>query len=86
VTQYEAKYREGKPKGLGEGKGGTAASYDVPALIALCERLQMIAPDEYRRCMWARRRHLHATGQHGWVYDGTDAVKWARAMRRAGAA
>jgi hypothetical protein len=63
-----------------------AAVWDVPGLVALCERLELLAPDEHRKAMWQRRRHLHATGKHGRVYDGTDAVKWARAMRRAGAA
>jgi hypothetical protein len=86
VGRYERLYREGKPKGLGKGRGGTVASYDVPGLVALCERLALIASNEYLRCMWARRKHLHATRQHGRVYDGTDAVKWVRAMRRAGAA
>jgi hypothetical protein len=36
--------------------------------------------------MWARRKHLHATGQYGRDYDGTDAKKWQQAMRRQGAA
>jgi hypothetical protein len=58
----------------------------VPSLVALRERLELLAPDEYRKAMWARRKHLHATGQHGKVYDGTDALAWARAMRREGAA
>jgi hypothetical protein len=78
VGRYERLYREGKPKGLGKGKGGTAASYDVRGLVAL------LATAEYRRAIWRRSKHLHPIGQHGRVYDGTAALAWARAMRRAG--
>jgi hypothetical protein len=49
-----------------------------------CERLALLAQDEDRRAMWARRRHLHATGQHGKVYDGAGALARARAMRQGG--
>jgi hypothetical protein len=55
-------------------------------LIALCEQIRLVAPDEYRKAMWQRREHLHDTGQHDEAFDGIDALKWPRAVRQEGAA
>jgi hypothetical protein len=55
----------------------------------VCLRVARISAgrdDRYRVSMWRRRAWLHRHGRHGEVYDGTDAVKWQQAMRRAGAA
>jgi hypothetical protein len=64
----------------GAGRGSRAATYDGPALVAICEELRAIAPNDYAAAMGERRAYLHSRGKHSKVYDGADALEWKRAM------
>jgi len=80
----ERAYRELLEAGAGHGGKGPRArsSWDSEGLAALAHQLQVISHDEYRAAMWRRRAWLHRHGRDGEVYDGTDALVWARELAK----